>query len=390
MATKSKSAFNFFRPNIFLFIVAGIWSPYYYDPDTSLRKRAYEWYHRFCLTICCGYIVQSVVEFIRVYNKVTIDEKSEFYSFIVQLMVGLLKIYFLARNEAKIRKTFQDIEGAPFQRNNDPVFDEKLKARMRTTVKIMCLFWIPIYTTIVIKLYTCAMDTKASKELFERICNQEELLNPNVTSLSHPLVDCDSYPKMIMPWITWFPFKTDTGSGHYVGISYQLLILTIFASYIFNFDMYITSWMMYITFQLELMEHDLMALRKKSELEVIRKCGSKDEEMVAQEMIRGIRTIINLHNSILRLFQQTQESLSVILLVQYFWISILICMLMIQMSEVKDIIIIAFNYVLKISYFLPRTTQRQRLSTVHFSILVWPPCRYLWSFTTPMRLSYRA
>lgn len=37
-----------------------------------------------------------------------------------------------------------------------------------------------------------------------------------------------------------------------------------------------------------------------------------------------------------RLFKNTQETLSVILLVQYFWISILICMLMIQMSMVSD------------------------------------------------------
>lgn len=300
MVAKFKSAHPFFWPNIFLFILAGIWSPYYYEQDTSFRKRAYRWYHRLAVTLCVGYIVQSLVEFYRRYEEVSIDDKSEFYSFILQLMVGLLKIYFLDRNEARMRKMFLEIEEKPFQRNNDKVFDAMLRQRMRTNYKIMILFWVPIYTTVALKLYASAMRSRANVEMFNSVCFGEEFLASNGTMSVYKGIDCATYPKLVMPWITWFPFKTDTSPGHQIGISYQILILTIFASYIFNFDMYVTSWMMYISFQLELVQHDLLTLRQKSEDQVVKTEGSQDELLVTNEMIRGIRKIIYLHVDILR------------------------------------------------------------------------------------------
>lgn len=296
MVIKSKTAYQFFWPNILLFTLAGIWTPYFYDPETSLRKRAYRWYHRIVIVICVTYIVQGVVEVIRKSSELSIDDKSEFYSYVVQLGVGLLKIYFLDRNEARMRKMFQEIEGKPFQRNNDEVFNAKLGKRMRTNIKIMVLFWLPIYTTVGIKLMTSYMASRANILEFESVC----LINGNETIPVSSSVDCASYPKLVMPWLTWFPFATDKSPGHQIGIAYQVIVLTIFASYIFNFDMYITSWMMYIAFQLELMEHDLMTLRENSEGRVMETKGSQHELLITQEMEIGIRKIISLHNEILR------------------------------------------------------------------------------------------
>lgn len=295
MVTKSKSAYHFFWPNLLLFTLAGIWSPFYYDHESSFRKRAYRWYHRFAIIICVGYIVQGAVEFNRRYNEISLNDKSEFYSYIVQLGVGLLKIFFLDRNEGRMRKMFLEIEEAPFQRNNNEIFDSKLRQRMKTSIKIMVLFWLPIYTTVAVKLFTSGMASVENIELFARVCS-----SANGTSVQlHQSIDCSTYPKLVMPWLTWFPFATDTSPGHYFAIAYQLIALTIFASYIFNFDMYITSWMMYLAFQLELMEHDLMTLRGKSEDQVMKDDGVLDEFKVAQEMERGIKKVIKLHNDIL-------------------------------------------------------------------------------------------
>lgn len=301
MVTQVKSAYHFFWPNIILFTLAGYWSPYYYDEESSFRKRAYKWYSRFVLLLCALYIVQSIVECIRLFDVLSIDDKSEIYSYTVQLMVGLVKIFFLGRNEEKMRKMFLEIEEKPFQRNDDVTFQLKLRQRMKTNIKIMCMFWIPIYTTVAIKLYTAAMDSKDNKKEFQRICfghnvtivNERDLFNPS-------MIDCTSYPKLVMPWYTWFPFSTDTSPGFYVGVCYQLTILTIFASYIFNFDIYISSWMMYISFQFEMMEDDLGTVRERSELKVMKEYGSTDEYLVTQEMVQGIRKIINLHNDILK------------------------------------------------------------------------------------------
>lgn len=303
MAAKSQSAYHFFWPNLCLFVLAGIWSPYYYDPDTSRRKKAYEWYHLLLFTICILYLIQSIVEFVRLYPELTIDDKSEFYSYIVQLLVGLLKKYFLQRNEARTRKMFQDIELPPFQRNNDLVFKLKLRARKKTVLKIMALFWIPIYTTVLLKLITVGIQTKANKDYFNEVC-KDTLISVGNESLSFAKelrVDCSSFPKMERAWITWFPFKTDQSPGNQLSIGYSLIVLTIFAPYIFNFDMYITSWMMYITFQFEMMIHDLETLREKSiERVQANSNGPVDEGLLAEEMVRGIRLIIRLHGDILR------------------------------------------------------------------------------------------
>lgn len=302
MVVKNKSAYHFFWPNILLFILAGIWSPYYYDNESSFRKRAYKVYTRFVLTLCILYIVQSIVEFIRLFDSLTIDDKSEMYSYTVQLTVGLVKIYFLNRNEAKMRKMFQEIEEKPFQRNNDATFQSKLRQRIRTNLKIMGMFWIPIYTTVAFKLAASAMLSKENKDMFKQMCFGQNwtIIDTNITDLINPSIDCSSHPKLVMPWLTWFPFATDTSPGHYFGIAYQITILTIFASYIFNFDMYVTSWMMYIAFQFELMEDDLGTVRERSEKTVMIRDGSMDEYLVTQEMIRGMRKIINLHNDILK------------------------------------------------------------------------------------------
>lgn len=330
MAVASDSAYHFFRPNILLFILTGIWSPYYYHPETSLRRRLYQIYTYFILSVCIGYLVQGVVEFRLRYDSLSVEDVTEFYSYIVHMTTGLLKVFFLDRNEGRMRNLFREVEKAPFHRPDDETFQLKLQRMKKTTIKIMVLFWIPIYLTLFLKLATVRRQSLLNRELFERVCGGGA--NGTVTD---PMVDCSSQPKLVMPWLTWFPFDTDTSPGHYVGVAYQMLVMTFFASYIFNFDMYITSWMMYISFQLELMVHDLQTLRCRSEEKVREVQGESpllDEYQVTLEMVQGIRRIIDLHHEIMRLFYYMQDSLSVILMVQYFWVSILICMLMVQMS----------------------------------------------------------
>lgn len=290
-----KSAKDFFLPNLLLFTGAGIWSPFYYENDLSLRKRVYKCYSRTALTLCILYIVQSCVQFVRKHDELTLDDKSEFYAFGVQLCVGLLKVYFLDQNENKLRQLFKDIEKEPFQRNNDSYFNSKFVERIRANRKIMLLFWIPIFGTLVMKVTNCFFATRANKELFNEMCSQEI----NGTLLSNSDFDC-YYPKALMPWITWFPFETDKSPGNEAGIAYQLFLLSYFAVYIFNFDMYVASWMMYISFQFELMGHDLQTLRYKSEEHVIKEHVNKEEEFVTQEMVRRMRKIIYFHNSVLR------------------------------------------------------------------------------------------
>lgn len=290
-----KSAKDFFLPIMLLFTGAGIWSPFYYESDSSFRKRAYKVYSRTALMLCILYVIQSTVEFVRKHDELTLDDKSEFYAFGVQLLVGLLKVYFLDRNEGKVRQMFKEIGEAPFQRSHDSHFNVKLTEQIRANRKIMLLFWVPISGTVVMKVTNCFFATRANKELFYKMCSQE--INETIWNDSD--LDC-SYPKALMPWITWFPFETDKSPGNEAGIAYQICLLTYFAIYIFNFDMYVASWMMYISFQFELLEHDLKTLRNKSEERVIGEHGSQEEIFVTQEMVRGVRKIIYFHNSVLR------------------------------------------------------------------------------------------
>lgn len=108
-----------------------------------------------------------------------------------------------------MRSLFREIEEWPFQRSENSFFNQKLRTCMRTNLKIMLLFWIPIYATVAMKISSAYMGTRSNKIVYHQICSF-----PNATILESDF-DC-SYAKKVMPWLSWFPFATDKDPGNFV------------------------------------------------------------------------------------------------------------------------------------------------------------------------------
>lgn len=295
--------------------------------------------------------------------------------------------FFRIFNHEGLRWLIAQTKQKPFLRDNEK-FRKDLEVTTKTSNYLNSVFYIFVLSTVSFGLFkapyinyqtekamtkTCQETMKEYQQILSfnnksvkwfdeslKLYEKVEVLEKYVNEITdEPLKEnkC-SRAKRILPWLIYTPFDRQISPNFELTYLFEFLSIFSIGIVVLPSDLLTMNFMIYATFQMELLKNDLINLRENS-IKTLEELYEKrnlpknliSEEKITSEVIKRLKKIIIHHEHIIQFILKVEECFTVSLFGQYVGSSFLLCMTLYQLSDVRFLRNFIFNFNQNFNFF---------------------------------------